>query len=90
MVEIYQSTTKDKALLEFNIRDKHSWDEVLREAQFAEQKYNRKAKGVRGIGHRIFRVVGDNAAAANPWLKVLPNDGYTSVLCGGLKLIFEV
>lgn len=90
VMNIYQSTAKDKRLADFNIREKHSWDEVLQEARFAEQKYNQKAKGLRGIGHRVFRVVGDNAAAANPWLKIFENNDYTSILCGGLKLIFEV
>lgn len=89
-MEIYRCTAKDKAFVQFDLEDKHSWDEVLQEARFAEQKYNRNAKGLRGMGHRVFRIVGDNAAAANPWLNILPDSEYTSVLCGGLKLIFEV
>lgn len=89
VMEIYRCTAKDKAFVQFDLEDKHSWDEVLQEARFAEQKYNRNAKGLRGMGHRVFRIVGDNAAAANPWLNILPDSEYTSVLCGGLKLIFE-
>lgn len=38
VIEIYQHTARDKALAHFDIREKHSWDELLQEARFAEQK----------------------------------------------------
>ena len=89
-MEIYRKNAKEKALLNFNIRDQHSWDEVIRTAKDAEQKYNNKAKGPRGIGHKAARFVGDHAADTSPWLELLPNGEYTSVLCGGLKFVFVV
>lgn len=89
-MEIYRENAKDKSLLDFNIRDKHSWDEVIRVAKDAEQKYNSKAKGLKGIGHKTIRVVGDHTADTSPWLELLPSGEYTSVLCGSLKLVFAV
>lgn len=89
-MEVYRKNAKEKALVNFNIRDRHSWDEVIQEAKDAEQKYNSKAKGLGGIGHKAVRFVGDHAADTSPWLSLLPNGEYTSVLCGGLKLVFAV
>ncbi|KAL9118675.1 MAG: hypothetical protein Q9187_004777 [Circinaria calcarea] len=87
-MNIYQRSSKDKTLGSFNIRDTHTWDEVIRRAKDADRKYHDDAKGFRGIGRKIGRNMGDIAPGVNPWLGLLPNGEYTSILCGGLKLIF--
>lgn len=74
----------------FNIHGVHSWDEVTQAANLAEEKYWKDAKGPKGSIRRFFRVTGDNAHVINPWVNLLPNDQYLSVLCGGLKLVLGI
>lgn len=74
----------------FNIRGVHSWDEVRQAASLAEERHLKDAKGPKGSIRRFFRVTGDNAHVINPWVNLLPDDQYFSVLCGGLKLILGV
>lgn len=74
----------------FNVRGVHSWAEVTQAANLAEEKYLKDAKGPEGSIRRFFRVTGDNAHVINPWVNLLPNDQYFSILCGGLKLILGV
>jgi len=74
-----------------NIRGAHSWDEVIRAARDAESQYLAEAKrGVDGNIRRFFRTMGNHAPSVTPWLQLLPDDKYFSVLCGGLKLILGV
>ncbi|KAI9737350.1 MAG: hypothetical protein M1834_009504 [Cirrosporium novae-zelandiae] len=85
VMEAYQKCTKDESSASFNIRNKHGWDEVIREARRAEQKYNDACRG-----RKLFRFSGDYAAAISPFFKLIPSTEYTSVLCGGLALIFGI
>jgi hypothetical protein len=73
------------------VRGAHTWDEVVLAARDAEANYLADAKkGLQGVVRRFFRVIGDYSSAATPWIGLLPNDSYFSVLCGGLKLVFGV
>ena len=84
-LEIYQKNHEDKSVAAFDIREKHTWDEVFREAALAESQYKNAGK-VR----QVFRSMGDNASLIEPWLGLIPDGDYTSSLRGGLKLIFQV
>lgn len=86
-MEAYQESFKQKELLGFDLRGQHSWDEVLRIAKDAENRYLQEGKGpVRKVG----RYIADHSEGVIPYLRLIPNSTYGSVLCGGLKLIFEV
>ncbi|MCJ1462582.1 hypothetical protein MMC07_001184 [Pseudocyphellaria aurata] len=91
LIQRYAETTQLKEhASSFNIRGMHSWDEVTQAANLAEEKYLKDAKGPKGSIRRFFRLTGDNARVIEPWVNLLPNDQYFSVLCGGLKLILGV
>ena len=90
-MDIYLASSKGKANDgKFNIRGVHTWEEVMEKASQAEEVYQDKAKGKKGIFRRSWRKVGDAGPAINPWLELLPDGDYSSILCGGLKLVFGV
>ena len=63
----------------------------MQAAKKAEENYLTEVKkGPQGAVRRFFRLMGDYSSAATPWIGLLPSDRYFSILCGGLKLIFEV
>ena len=84
-LEIYQKNHEDQSVAAFDIREKCTWDEVFREARFAESQYKSAGK-VR----QVFRSVGDHASLIEPWIELIPDGDYGSSLRGGLKLIFKV
>jgi hypothetical protein len=92
VVQQYEHTlSKQDPRARINIRSAHSWDEVVRAAKDAEKAYNAEAKrGATGHVRGYFRHIGDYSTSAAPWVGLLPNDKYFSVLCGGLKLVLGV
>ena len=90
-MDAYLASTKSSELdRRFDIRDKHTWEEVMRTAIEAEQVYQEKAKGKSGLVRRAWRNIGDSQSVINPWLELLPNGEYSSIICSGLKLVFTV
>lgn len=77
-------------LRSFDIRGAHTWDEVLKTVDSAKEVYESKAKGKKGIHIRAARGLSQNANDISPWLELLPDGDYSSVICGGLKLVFGV
>ncbi len=72
----------------FDYQGDHTWQQVLSTAKSAHEKYEGKDKH---FFHRMCRKFGKHAAAVDAWLKLLPtNEWYTSVLCGGLRMILAV
>ena len=67
-----------------------SWDDVLEEVENAKLAWERKAQGGKGLLTRFHRSHGTKAALIPPWLELLPQSDYSSVVCGGLKLILGV
>ncbi|KAI9660708.1 MAG: hypothetical protein M1821_010060 [Bathelium mastoideum] len=65
-----------------------TWEDVLNEADHAREAWENKAKKAGGVFRRQLRSSGDYARLANPWIDLLPDGDYGSILCGGLKLIF--
>ena len=84
-MEEYQNSTKDAQTCALSLRDKHSWDEVLRVAKDAENAYLQA--GVKGL-RRVGRWITDHSEAVQPYIKLIPNEWYLSILAGGLKLVF--
>lgn len=94
MIEQYQQTLPVKDVRrKIDIQGAHTWEEVMQAAKEAEAAYLAMAeskKGPKGVIRRYFRVAGDYSVAAKPWVGLLPNDSYMSVVSGSLKLVFEV
>ena len=89
VIEIYQKHTKGRHLPPgFDIRKAHNWDEVHQAARLAETKC--KKDGTRSIFGKIGRGIQRSTPAVEPWLGLIPDGDYTSVLCGGLKIAFRV
>ena len=89
VIESYQKHTKGHHLPpDFDIRKAHNWDEVHQAARLAETKH--KKDGTRSIFGKIGRGIQRSAPAVEPWLGLIPDGDYTSVLCGGLKIAFRV
>lgn len=87
VMEIYQSSIKDSTTIALDLRGTHSWEDVLQAAKDAEAAYQAAgAKGWRKLG----RLVTTNSESVIPYLGLIPNGTYTSILCGGLKLVFQV
>jgi hypothetical protein len=65
---------------------------VLKEATDAIEDYDSREIGWRGIFTRGMRNLGAaaNDGAVDPWLDLLPDSQYTSIVFGGLKLIIGV
>jgi hypothetical protein len=84
----YQQSIKDPELRNLDVLSRaHSWDDVMRIAKDAELVYLEAGKtGARRAG----RFVATHAESVVPFLSLIPNGFYTSIVCGGLKLIFEV
>ena len=86
---MYQKSTKGRHLPpDFDIKKAHNWDEVHQAAGLAEAKCNKD--GTRSIFSKVGRGVQRSAPAVEPWLSLIPDGDYTSVLCGGLKVAFSV
>ena len=89
VIESYQKSTKIHHLPpDFDIRKAHNWDEVHQAARLAEAKC--KKDGTRTIFGKIGRGIQRSTPAVEPWLGLIPDGDYTSVLCGGLKIAFRV
>ena len=86
IMDLYQENSKEASKLKFSVRGKFTWDQVMNEAELAQEKYVADGKGVRNA----FRVVSNFSPGLDPWLKLLPDGEYTSVVCGCLKLMFGV
>ncbi|KAL9616245.1 MAG: hypothetical protein Q9160_008871 [Pyrenula sp. 1 TL-2023] len=86
VMESYKASMKDPSVSVLNLREKHSWADVLQAAQDAEAVYVQAGKkGLRKTG----RVLATKSEAALPFVRLIPNENCLSVLCGGLKIVFE-
>ena len=83
MQAFQKNFAEDPSIKDFNIRDCHGWEEVLGSAGKAQEKYKAKAKGVSGVFSKIGRKTGEASEAVMPFLNLLPQDSYTSIVYGG-------
>ncbi|ROW06831.1 hypothetical protein VMCG_04093 [Cytospora schulzeri] len=88
MAEFMRHGHAPSTLHSFNIHGAHSWAEVLDQVDLAKERYDRKAKGKRGMPRRAVRYISDHSEIIDPWLNLLPETDYSSVVCGGLKFVF--
>ncbi|KAL8926948.1 MAG: hypothetical protein Q9172_001609 [Xanthocarpia lactea] len=89
VAELFQQSSKGKQLPSgFDIRGKHTLDEVMKVADAAEARVN--AEGSKNIFRRTGRKIQSNALAMTHIMELMPGGDYTSVLCGGLKIAFDV
>ncbi|CAG8949095.1 hypothetical protein HYFRA_00002224 [Hymenoscyphus fraxineus] len=88
IVAFSEANSLPKNLKGFDIRGAHDWDEVLETVDSAKAAYGDKAKGKKGIHIRAGRGISNRANNLSPWLELLPDGDYSSIICGGLKLVF--
>ncbi|KAM7222207.1 hypothetical protein V8F06_002479 [Rhypophila decipiens] len=87
-MEAYETTVGSKFKTEVTDKPIHTWEDVLAEVDRAQSIYS-DASGAWGKIQKGLRRFGSNAKAFEAWAGLLPAETeYTSVLCGGLKLIF--
>ncbi|KAK3319533.1 hypothetical protein B0T19DRAFT_487870 [Cercophora scortea] len=77
-----------KSLKSFNIRAAHSWSEVMEQVASAKEAYDQKSQGKHGVVVKFGRYFSDHANSIDPWLELIPDTDYSSVVCGGLKFVF--
>ena len=78
---------KDSSIGVLDLSGKYSWDDVLRVAKDAEVVYQKAGrKGLRKAG----RIITAQSGAVQPYLRLIPNETFSPVLYGGLRLVFEV
>ncbi|KAL8648504.1 MAG: hypothetical protein Q9226_005965, partial [Calogaya cf. arnoldii] len=85
----FQQISKGKHLPDgFDLRGKHTWEEVFEAASAAEAKAN--ADGSKNLFRRSGRGIQNYALAMSRVVDLIPGGDYTSALCGGLKIAFSV
>ncbi|KAI4169205.1 MAG: hypothetical protein LQ343_005867 [Gyalolechia ehrenbergii] len=90
-LEQFQQGVKPKYKSQIDLRETHSWDEVMQYANEARDKYTGVDK--KGIAKKInnrLRTFQTAAPGIQAWLKLLPSTStYGSVVCGGFTIILE-
>ena len=86
-MKAYQQTLNDHNVRSLDLSATHSWDEVMRLVKDSEAKY---LKAGRSGPRRVTRFIGAYSESVLPFLRLIPNGFYTSIICGGLRLVFEV
>lgn len=90
-LEAFEKTLPEKYRTKFDIRGKHTWEEVIQEAKIAELKYKRKGSDdspfskVRGC----FRKLQSRVSGFEAWLELIPSSTYSTVVSGGFKIIIR-
>ena len=84
----YFKTTGDNQA-QYIFEHTHTWEEVRSEAQKAlDLRYRQNGK--RNFFRKSIRLVGDVASRLEFLTQLIPSGDYMGVLCGGLKLIYNV
>ena len=86
-MKAYQQTLNDHNVRSLDLSATHSWDEVMRIVKDSEAKY---LEAGRSGPRRVTRFIGAYSESVLPFLRLIPNGFYTSIICGGLRLVFEV
>jgi hypothetical protein len=88
-LDLLRTTTeepKHAANAPFRLRDKHSWDEVEKEVKGAQKQYMNDAGNFR----KWLRKAGDRSGVTKPYLNLIPNGTYTSILSVGGNMLIDV
>ena len=85
---MYQDAMEDPKIRALDLRAKHSFKDVFQAAKDAESAYLEAGRkvGLRNLG----RVISAKSEAVVPYLRLIPNGFLTSILYGGLRLVFEL
>ena len=87
VIETYQAEMKNCKPLAVDLHGNHTWAQVLDTMKKAETAYlNSSENRLRKVG----KFVTAESASVLPYLELIPNGFYTSVICGGLKIVFGV
>lgn len=86
-METHQVSMKNPKFSKIDLRGKQSWAEVMQVAKEAEQSYQKSGEK---LWRKFGRVATSYSPAALPFTRLIPDEGYLSVLAGGLKLVFGV
>jgi hypothetical protein len=86
-MKAYQQTLDDHKVRSLDLNAIHSWDDVMRLVKDSEAKY---LEAGRSGPRRVTRFIGAYSESVLPFLRLIPNGFYTSIICGGLRLVFEV
>ena len=84
---LLQSTDKEATSI---LRSSYTWRDIQDEATEALENYKKDGKSWRHPFQTTGRVFSDVASRLEFLLELLPHGEYTSILCGGLKLVFNV
>lgn len=91
-LEIFEKSLPEKYQTRFDIRGKHTWDEVIQEVQIAELKYKKKGsdEGAFSKVRGCFRKLESRAAGFETFLELIPSqNNYASPIAGSFKLIIR-
>lgn len=78
---------KDPGVRSLDLKGTHSWDEVMQLVKDKNDAYLEAGQnGLRGMG----RSITSHSKSVGPYLRLIPNDFFASIVNGGLKLIFEL
>ena len=88
----YEEMAKSDKRTGLKLVGKHTWQEVMEEVEKAQAVYESKSQGnhVLKIVRRCFRRFSKSSRSFKSWLEVLPEGDYSSIICGGFKMIFIV
>ena len=87
VMETFQAEMKSCKPLAVNLHGRHTWSEVLETMKEAETAYlNSSENRLR----KMAQWVTVESASVLPYLELIPNGFYTSIICGGLKIVFGV
>lgn len=92
VLQTFEDDLPSKYKTRFNLYGKHSWSEVIEEASIAEMKYRKKGDRESPFGkvRGCFRSLQKKAPMLEGWLVLLPDKSeYTSLICGGFKIILR-
>lgn len=91
-LETFEKSLPDKYKTKFDVRGKHTWEEVIEEAQAAEAKYRKKGSDESAFSkiRGYFRKLEGRAAAFETFLELIPSqNNYASPIAGSFKLIIR-
>lgn len=78
---------EDEKARSLDLSGTHSWDEVMRLVKDTEAAYQEAGRNsLRKTGRRVAQ----HSVSVLPYLRLIPNGYYTSIVCGGLKVVFEL
>jgi hypothetical protein len=88
----FESALPPKHKTHFSPTSLHTWDEVIAEAKIAEIAYTKRGSRETHFGRvrGYLRILQRNTARLDGWIDLVPSQStYTSVICGGFKMVLR-